>query len=163
MKIALISTPFIRVPPQGYGGTELFCYEPGRGAHRARPRRDPVHDRRLGGELPQALALPPPQWPPTAPDEVNHVAWSLQEVNKQSFDIVHLNTGLGVPLATLVRAPVVCTVHHCRDEPTSRVFAAHPGVHYVGISDRQLELEVPLPSSRVISPRPLGTPLSDRA
>src|SRR5262249_45226732 len=27
MRIAIISTPFIRVPPAGYGGTELFCYE----------------------------------------------------------------------------------------------------------------------------------------
>ena len=27
MRIAMISTPFIRLPPRGYGGTELFCYE----------------------------------------------------------------------------------------------------------------------------------------
>ena len=25
MRIAVVSTPFIRVPPHGYGGTELFC------------------------------------------------------------------------------------------------------------------------------------------
>ena len=27
MRIAVLSTPFIRVPPAGYGGTELFCWE----------------------------------------------------------------------------------------------------------------------------------------
>jgi len=25
MRIAVVSTPFVRVPPHGYGGTELFC------------------------------------------------------------------------------------------------------------------------------------------
>jgi hypothetical protein len=29
VRIAIVSTPFIKLPPAGYGGTELFCYEIG--------------------------------------------------------------------------------------------------------------------------------------
>ena len=91
-----------------------------------------------------------PAWPPTPGDEVNHVAWALGEVARGVFDVVHMNSPLGVPFSAFVRVPFVYTLHHKREESFSRIFAAHPDTFYVAISRRQLELEVPLPRSRVI-------------
>src|SRR5262245_21020320 len=92
MHIAIVSTPFIRVPPAGYGGTELFCYELGEELIARQhdvtlfTTADSVTSCRR-----RALYLRA-QWPPTPGDELNHIAWSLAEVVKDGrFDVVHLN------------------------------------------------------------------------
>lgn len=150
MRIAVISTPFVRVPPNGYGGTELFCYELVEGLH------DRGHDVTLFATHDSTVSCRKralyhrPVWPPSAADELNHVAWALLEVARSSYDVVHLNSPLGIPLTSFVRIPAVYTLHSHREEPTSRIFAIHPDLHYVAISRRQLELEVALPQATVI-------------
>jgi glycosyltransferase involved in cell wall biosynthesis len=150
MRIAVLSTPFIRVPPTGYGGTELFCWELSEelaarghevtlyttGDSVTRCRRRSLYHRA--------------EWPPTAQDDVNHVAWAFSEIARGGFDIVQLNSSLGVPFSRFVSVPIVHTIHHHREEPISRVFAAHPRVVYVAVSRRQLALETPLARSAVI-------------
>jgi glycosyltransferase involved in cell wall biosynthesis len=150
MRIAIISTPFIRLPPRGYGGTELFCYElseelAARGhdvtvyttadsAIRARKRA--LYDKAV--------------WPPECADDVQHVAWSIADIARSSFDVVHLNSVLALPLEDFVPQPIVYTLHHSQEATLSRIYAAHPHAFYVGISKRQLELETTLPHSSVI-------------
>ena len=68
----------------------------------------------------------------------------------QPFDIVHLNNVLGVPLTRFLDVPVVHTIDHHREEPVSKLYAAHPRVTYVAISKRQLELETTLHDAVVI-------------
>ena len=120
MRIAVVSTPFIRVPPAGYGGTELFCWElseelairghdvtlytTGDSVTRCR-RRSLYHHA---------------EWPPTPHDDVNHVAWAFSEIARQGFDVVQLNSSLGVPFSRFVSVPIVHTIHHPREEATSR-------------------------------------------
>ena len=150
MKIALVSTPFIRVPPVGYGGTELFCYEL---AEELTARGHDVTlyttgDSEVGCR--HRAFFEHAQWPPSAADELNHAAWALADVNKGSFDVVHLNNALAVPLTRFVRLPSIYTLHHVQTDSLSRIYAAHPDVQYVGIRERQLELETPLPRARVI-------------
>lgn len=150
MRIAVLSTPFIRVPPSGYGGTELFCWELSEelairghdvtlyttGDSVTRCRRRSLYHRA--------------EWPPTPHDDVNHVAWAFSEIARHDFDVVQLNSSLGVPFSRFVSVPIVHTVHHHREEAISRLFAAHPRVVYVAISRRQLDLETPLARAAVI-------------
>ena len=151
MRIAIISTPFIRMPPVGYGGTELFCYELSEGLNRLGHEVTvfSTADSEVGCELRSLFDAG--QWPPEAVTELSHVAWAFREVAKsRHFDVVHSNSGVGVPFAQFVTHPVVHTIHHARDEHASRLYQMHPDVTYVAISHRQLALEVPLRDGRVI-------------
>jgi glycosyltransferase involved in cell wall biosynthesis len=151
MKIAIVATPFIRVPPTGYGGTELFCYEL---SDELAARGHDVTIFTTGDSVVRCrkrALYPRGTWPITAADEINHVGWAFAEIARAgTFNVVHTNSPYAIPFSPLVSAPVVHTVHHRREDEFSRIYVVHPSVHYVAISRRQLELEAPLPRSRVI-------------
>lgn len=160
-----MSTPFIRVPPVGYGGTELFCYELGEELS-ARGHSVTLYttgDSSTSCE--KRWLYERPEWPPAPQDDVAHVAWALADAVDRGAEVAHLNSPLGVALARLVDLPVVYTLHHHREEPMSRLYARSPKVAYVAISKRQLELEVRLPDATVIhhglSPERYPESLSD--
>src|SRR5437867_1193150 len=98
MRIAIISTPFVRVPPNGYGGTELFCYE------LAQELTASGHDVTLfatgdsSSTCKKRAIYRQPQWPPSSADELNHASWSLAEIERGAFDVCQLNSALGIPL-----------------------------------------------------------------
>lgn len=150
MRIAVLSTPFIRVPPSGYGGTELFCWEL---SEELATRGHEVTLFTTGDSVTRCRRrslYPHAEWPPTPHDDVNHVAWAFSEIARGGYDLVQLNSSLGVPFSRFVSVPIVHTIHHQREEPISRLFAAHPRVLYVAISRRQLALETPLARSAFI-------------
>ena len=151
MRIAIVSTPFIRVPPAGYGGTELFCYE--LAEELARRGHDVTLFTTGDSETScrKRALYARPEWPPAPPDELNHAAWSLDDIAQgDGVDLVHVNSVLAVPLARFCRVPMVHTLHHRREDSMSRVYTRHPEVHYVAISQRQLDLEVPLARASVV-------------
>ena len=138
------------MPPDGYGGTELFCYEL---AEELSARGHDVTAYTTGDAVVSGrkrALYHRPIWPPTSADELNHAAWALSDVARDKFDVIHLNSALGLPLGHFLHVPIVYTIHHKREEATSRIFAAHPQPFYVAISKRQLDLEIPLPRSIVI-------------
>jgi glycosyltransferase involved in cell wall biosynthesis len=153
LKIAVVATPFIRVPPEGYGGTELFC------ANLVRELTDLGHRVTLFATgdssapcLVRAL-YPTPIWPPDVEVEKRHLTWALEQVaaEKSPFDVVHLNSPFALPIARGLKIrKAVCTLHHARDPALSAIYSAEPWARYVGISHRQLELEVSLPYASVI-------------
>jgi glycosyltransferase involved in cell wall biosynthesis len=150
VRIAILSTPFIRVPPQGYGGTELFCFELAEELH---ARGHDVTIFTTGDSSTSCrkrFLYARPCWPPTPCDELSHAAFALGEVARGGFDVVHLNNPLAIPCARFVDVPAVYTLHHHREPPMSRLYAAHPEVSYVAISQRQLALETRLPDATVI-------------
>lgn len=150
MRIAILSTPFIRVPPAGYGGTELFCYEL---AEELYSRGHAVTLYTTGDSTTSCekrWIYAHPEWPPAPQDDVGHLAWALADVEERGFDVAHVNSPLGVALGRFVEVPIVYTLHHHREEPMSRLYAASPEVAYVAISRRQLELETRLPDATVI-------------
>lgn len=150
MRIAILSTPFIRVPPAGYGGTELFCYELAEELH-ARGHDVTLYTTGDSTTSCRKRALyAEAQWPPTPHDDATHVAWALADVLSGSCDVVHVNSALAVPFTRFVNLPIVYTLHHHREEPTSRLYAAHQHLTYVAISRRQLELETRLDDACVI-------------
>jgi glycosyltransferase involved in cell wall biosynthesis len=150
VRIAILSTPFIRVPPAGYGGTELFCYELAEELH---ARGHDVTLYTTGDSTTSCRKrwlYARAEWPPTACDDTTHVAWSLSDILNGDFDVVHLNSALALPFTRFADRPFVYTIHHHREEPASRLYAAHQYVAYVAISRRQLELETRLEHATVI-------------
>lgn len=151
MRIAIISTPFIRVPPVGYGGTELFCYELAEGLT-ARGHDVTVFATGDSAVSCRRRALyASALWPPDPEDEVAHVGWAFAEIVREGrFDVAHLSSPIGVPFARFVHVPIVHTIHHARRESSSRIYAQERDITYVAISERQRALEIPLPRSCVI-------------
>lgn len=146
MRIALVSTPFIAVPPKDYGGTELVVHMLAEGL-RARGHDvtlfatgDSETSSRLEALYPEAA------WPPNPLIELNHMSWALARVAEEDFDVVHCHAAAALALAALLPGPpIVYTIHHVREPSLSRFYQQFPWVWYAAISDRQRELEIPLP------------------
>ncbi len=82
MRIALLSTPFLTVPPRTYGGTELVVLRIGCRPAESRSRRDPVCHGRFGIRGRSARSLwSSPHWPPEPLMDLNHISWALQDVS----------------------------------------------------------------------------------
>lgn len=152
MRIAVISTPFIRVPPDGYGGTELFC------ANLVSQLVEQGHRVTLfatgdSESVAEVKALYPKGcWPPAPEQDRRHMEWAFEQIAKarDPYDLVQLNSPHGLALADELDLPAVYTLHHARADHLSAIYAREPQAHYVAISARQLELEIELPSASVI-------------
>src|SRR5690606_13231771 len=151
MRIALVSTPFVAVPPRDYGGTELVVYELAEGLVAA--GHDVVlfetGDSRTTARL--EWLLPHAFWPPESLAALNHSSWAMARVVQDGFDVVHVHSAEALALARLAPdIPMVYTIHHERDALCSAYYPFFPDVYYVTISERQRQLEVPLPHVRTI-------------
>src|SRR6185369_4276231 len=95
-------------------------------------------DSQFSGEL--AACFPTASWSPSEAVDRAHVRFCLHEISRDrhGYDAVQINSALGLKVARDLGIPVVYTLHHHRDESLSRLYAVHPEVHYVGISQRQL-------------------------
>ncbi|HEX7118629.1 MAG TPA: glycosyltransferase family 4 protein [Longimicrobiales bacterium] len=151
MRIALVSTPFLSVPPRDYGGTELVVYELAEGLldrghevtlfatgdSRTRANLNWLYDRA--------------QWPPDAYTDLNHVAWALEIAARGEFDVVHAHSATALALGRLApELPLVYTLHHERVEGLSAYYRNFPDTWYVAISADQASRETPLPNVEVI-------------
>ncbi|HZP42476.1 MAG TPA: glycosyltransferase family 4 protein [Candidatus Binatia bacterium] len=138
MRIALLSTAAVSVPPSGYGGTERVLAVLADGLVAA------GHDVTLfatGDSTTRAklrALYPGPVWPIDQLSELNHAAWAVAEIGRTGgFDVVHANQPHALPLLRFLRVPCVYTMHHDRQEALARFYAQFPDVHYVAISERQ--------------------------
>jgi glycosyltransferase involved in cell wall biosynthesis len=152
MRIALISTPFVAVPPRLYGGTELVVHELTEGLT---ARGHDVHvyatgDSRTAGEL-HAL-YHRAQWPPETLTDLNHVSWAMQQIVRQGpFDVVHTHSAVALACARLLPdVTMVYTIHHERDEHLSSFYEYCQDAHYIAISEDQRRREIPLRDVTVI-------------
>src|SRR5262245_15893045 len=146
MRIAIVAPPFIPVPPNGYGGTELFV------AHLAEALTVRGLDVTVyaNGEssvaCPVRWTFPEKDWPPRPGADMglknlDHSAWAISDIRDGGFDVAHLNDAAGVPMSRFLPHPVVHTLHHPHDDSLSALYVRHPWVSYVTISDAQRELE----------------------
>src|SRR5690606_36226943 len=151
MRIALVSTPFLSVPPRNYGGTELVVYELAEGLH-SRGHRDTAFATADSSTTASLRALyPTAQWPPNPLTDLNHVSWAFQQIRDGAFDVVHAHSAAALALHRFVPdVPLVYTLHHPRDENLSSFFRYFPDVHYVAISSDQKQREIELPNVSVI-------------
>jgi glycosyltransferase involved in cell wall biosynthesis len=151
MRIAMISTPFVPVPPHHYGGTELVVYELVEGL------LDRGHDVTLFAtgdsrtRAPLCSLYPTAQWPPGWFTDLNHTAWAMSEVAQARYDVIHAH---GAPALALRRVspgtPLVYTLHHARDPDLSAYYAQFPDVAFAAISEDQRRRETGVSRCAVI-------------
>lgn len=139
MKIALIASPFIPIPPVCYGGTELFL------ALLAQGLTGLGHEVIVYGNGESTVNAEvrwiyhDAEWPPkgTLADtlkEINHAAWAVHDA-AQACDIIHSNSALALPSSRFVDVPCVHTIHHVHDDALSEFYSHYPDAHYVTISE----------------------------
>jgi glycosyltransferase involved in cell wall biosynthesis len=151
MRIALISTPFVAVPPARYGGTELMIAELTEGLVQ---RGHEVTlfgtgDSTTSAEL--RYLYEGAQWPPNFLQDANHVSWAMQQVYDEDFDVVHAHSASALIYSRITsRPPVVYTLHHSRDDDLSGFYRYFPDVHYVAISHDQAAREPGVCCARVV-------------
>jgi glycosyltransferase involved in cell wall biosynthesis len=151
MRIAMISTPFVPVPPRLYGGTELVVYELVEGL------LDRGHDVTLFAtgdshtRAPLCSLYPTAQWPPRSFTDLNHTAWAINEVAQDGYDVIHAHGAAALALGRFVSAtPLVYTLHHAHDPELSAYYAQFPHVTFVAISGDQCRRETGVPRCTVI-------------
>ena len=150
MRIGLVASPFISVPPPAYGGTELFI---GNLAEALVARGVDVNVYTNGESTVKAKVrwlFPKNEWPLSSEfagltKEIEHSAWAMAAADRDC-DIVHVNSALAVPLSRLTAKPVVCTLHHPFEPPLSDLYERHSQVSYVSISAHQASLLPNIPS-----------------
>src|SRR5688572_30685917 len=102
MRIALISTPFVPVPPRRYGGTELVVHELAEGlvARGHDVELFATGDSRSSAHLSWLYAEA--QWPPSMLPDVDHVSWAMQRImSRGGFDVVHAHSAVALACARL--------------------------------------------------------------
>lgn len=141
MRIAIVSTPFVAVPPPGYGGTELVVHGLAqalvRGGHQVVVYA--TADSRLPGAQVKAL-FDAPVWPPEPYAELAHAHFAARDLTRHPVDVIHAHVPAFLPFAHDLDAPVVYTVHHARDLVLARFYANAPRARRVAISSRQAAL-----------------------
>jgi glycosyltransferase involved in cell wall biosynthesis len=148
MRIALVSSCAVAVPPRAYGGTELVVAELAKGLTRLGHdvTTYATGDSEPAGRL--RYKFERPVWPPYESSELRHAAHAWKEITESGeFDIVHTHQAPSLALASIARQiHTVYTLHHCRDQRLLDLYCDFPDVAYVGISQRQVDL---VPEMRV--------------
>ena len=156
MKIALVSTPSVSVPPRMYGGTELFVFNL---ASELVRRGHEVYLFATGDSHVEGVALgyfyQKAQWPPCKTHDERHLHSAVQWLKDLAsdgieIDVVHWNTPFAVRYAGEISIPSLLTWHNHLDENLSTLYLDHQEVQYVAISGRQKAMEVELPLITVI-------------
>ena len=145
MRIALIASPFIAVPPERYGGTELFI------AHLAEGLTKRGFNVVLyaNGESKVSCELRylyrQAEWPIAgeiyaSAKDLNHTSWAIHDCWHEA-DIVHLNNVPGLAFARFQGPRFAYTMHHPHDTALSQFYTYFPQVQFVTISHFQQQRE----------------------
>src|ERR1041384_6732871 len=149
MRIALIASPFICVPPQRYGGTELFIGQLALGLKEL--GLEPVVYTNGESQIPveRRWIYPTAEWPIKGEihanlKDINHTGWAVADA-RADCDIIHLNNAPGLVHARFGAAPLVYTIHHPQEPCLSEYYANFHETNFVTISDFQrLREKMPL-------------------
>jgi glycosyltransferase involved in cell wall biosynthesis len=143
VRIAVVSTPFVPVPPPRYGGTELVVWalieELARRGHEVTLYA--TGDSRANVSSIRAhysTAI----WPPNAYQELTHASFAICDLlQRDDVDVIHLHVPTALPFARLLDVPVVYTMHADRDEALNDLLQASQtsNLTMIAISERQRE------------------------
>ncbi len=145
MRIALVASPFISVPPTHYGGTELFIAQLAEGLERK--GFDVVvygnGESKVGTEV--RSFYPTGEWPIKGElyaslKDTNHSAWAVHDA-WNTADIIHLNNLPGLVFSRFTGPQFVYTIHHPYKRELSEFYSHYPDVEYVSISRFQQQKE----------------------
>ncbi len=145
MRIALIASPFISVPPKKYGGTELFISELASGLTQLGV--DVVvyanGESKVNAEV--RWLYEKDEWPLdcelySSLKDLNHTSWAVNDCCREA-DVIHLNNAPGLAFSRLHGQRWVYTIHHPHLPALSSFYAEFPNVEFVSISEFQKKKE----------------------
>jgi glycosyltransferase involved in cell wall biosynthesis len=153
MRIALISTPHVPVPPIARAAgaelvvSELACALTVLGHD---VTTFATGDSRPLGKLRAHFAKA--VWPPNPYTELAQANYACREIRRAagSFDVVHAHIPAALPFSPFLDAPMVYTVHHDRVDGMVQFYQEFSTVNYVMISSRQAELQSEIGGARVV-------------
>ena len=153
MRVGLVASPFIEVPPPRYGGTELFIRD--LAVNLRRPGVEvvvyTVGSSTVPGE--KRFLYAKSRWPLVGNTgerlrELRHSAWALEDA-KRNCDLIHVNDAVALAVASLVDKPLVVTLHHPLESEYLDFYRGYPQAQFVAISRSQAR-HFHLPGIRVI-------------
>ena len=153
MRIALVASPFISVPPARYGGTELFVAQLALGL-KARNFDVVVYTNGESTvEVERRWLYERAQWPIKGEiydnlKDMNHSSWAVADA-AADCDVLHVNNIPALFQTRLIRQPAVYTVHHPHEQELTDMYRWLRDVQFVTISDFQRRQE-PMPKMRTI-------------
>ena len=144
MRVAVISSPFISVPPRRYGGTELFISNLAEGLKRAGVPVVVYSNGESTVEVENRWCYPDAEWPLDTESsgmfkELDHVAWSVADASRDC-DLIHVNSAPAITYSRLAPQPFVCTLHHPYEKPLTNFYERYPNIAYTAISHHQASL-----------------------
>ncbi|HEY6348001.1 MAG TPA: glycosyltransferase family 4 protein [Candidatus Angelobacter sp.] len=153
MKIAIVSPPFIAVPPKKYGGTELFIAELARGLKEKRVEVVLYANGASTAPVETRWIFESEEWPVAGEPEATlkgliHSAWAVKDALDDA-DVIHMNSAPGLSFSHFISTPFVYTVHHPLEPGFTDFYRSLPNVNYVTISDFQRR-QFSLPRLRTI-------------
>jgi glycosyltransferase involved in cell wall biosynthesis len=144
MRVALIASPFISVPPTGYGGTELFIANLAEALARLNVKVDVYAngESRVKAALHARYARQ--DWPLSSENsgftkDIDHIAWAVDDADV-SCDIIHVSSAPAVPFSRFSSRPFVCTLHHPAEAGFTDLYERYDAVTYTAISRHQASL-----------------------
>ncbi len=153
MRIGLVASPFISVPPARYGGTELFVAQLADGLKKS--GLDVVvyanGESHLSAEV--RWLYEKSHWPVDGElyaslKDMNHSAWAIRDAWDE-VDVIHVNNVTALPYSRFDGPNFVYTIHHAHNEHLSEFYSYYPQVNYVTISNFQQTREQ-MPRMRTI-------------
>lgn len=145
MRVALVSSPFLAVPPRKYGGTELFIAQLAEGLKGS--GIDVVVY--ANGESTVAVETrwlyKSQQWPLSGDvfdnlKDFNHASWAVADA-AADCDVIHLNSVSALMFTRYAQSKFVYTMHHVHEKPLSAIYQFFPSVEFVTISEFQRKRE----------------------
>ncbi|HEX3571608.1 MAG TPA: glycosyltransferase family 4 protein [Acidobacteriaceae bacterium] len=151
MRVGLIASPFIPVPPVRYGGTELFIANLAEALVRAGVDVTVYTNGESTVNADIRWRYRRQDWPLASETsgllkELDHVSWAIALASAEC-DVIHLNSTVAVPFSRFTSKPVICTLHHPREQALTDNYERYDGVTYVAISRHQAGVHPTLPTT----------------
>jgi glycosyltransferase involved in cell wall biosynthesis len=148
MRVGIVASPFVPVPPVTYGGTELFIATLARYLCKTGNEVIVYTNGESSVDVETRFLYPKTEWPVNSMvyqglKEIQHTGWSVKDASR-SCDVIHLNGPAGVAMSMFTTQPVVSTIHHPHSETFRNHYMLNSSVSYVTLSRFQQLQEEPL-------------------
>jgi glycosyltransferase involved in cell wall biosynthesis len=145
MRVALVSSPFLPVPPKKYGGTELFIAQLAEGLRNAGIEVVVYSNGESTVGVETRWLYKTSQWPISGEvfdnlKDFNHASWAVADA-AADCDVIHLNSVPALMFTRYASSKFVYTMHHVHEEHLSEIYRFFPRVEFVTISDFQRRRE----------------------
>ena len=145
MRVALVSSPFLAVPPRKYGGTELFIAQLAEGLKNSGVDVVVYANGESTVAVETRWVYKSQQWPISGEvfdnlKDFNHSSWAVSDA-AADCDVIHLNSVSALMFTRYAQSKFVYTMHHVHEEHLSEIYQFFPSVEFVTISDFQRQHE----------------------